>query len=727
MSASTGSSDGSSRKNVIRFGVFEADLGSGELRRSGLRLKLQDRPFQILAALLARPGEVVTRDELRQQLWGDDTHVDFDRSLNIAVAKLRAALSDDAEIPRYIETLPRRGYRFIGQIATNGFGRGPEPVRAPQREDSSVPSDAATPVTAQTIPVKSPPWARRPTQLAAAVALLAVLGGTLWWTLQTRSKGEPTVLRSEQITNDGFTKRIGGAVDGSTIYFAEYRDGGTTLAQVSTSGGRVVPLRTPLKDPIAQDFSAARSELLAIDLAGYDGGTLWALKMPEGSARRVGGVVAIAAAWAPDGRTIAYARANRVYLCDPEGGNVQELTHITGSLEDLAWSPDGRVLRFSVQTSGDHMAIWEIGSDGRGLHPLFAGWETSGGQGYGRWTADGRYFIFQNLTGDHWNLWAVRENKNWSGREMAKPVLLSQGLMDQTAPIPSASGRDILIIGADARSEVVRYDARQSKFVPYLKGVSPEMLDFSQDGRWVAYTSYPDGKLWRSRMDGTDQSQLSPASLDATLSPRWSPDGKWIVFMGKDHNGSWRLYLVSSSGGPPRPLVDTQTDQGVATWSPDGKTIVFGDLYRPGMPASSLKIHLYDLASRRVNDIPGSEGLWTARWSPDGRHIAALTIHNDTVMLFDVTANKWRRLAKTNPIGDLVWSRTSDSLYFEDFYQQLGIFRIWLRSGKIERVASLTGFRPTTSRWMGVAPDDSPLILRETGSQEIYSLHCRLP
>src|ERR1700735_2386205 len=111
---------------VVRFGVFEVDLAAGELRKSGRRIRLPEQPLQILALLLARPGEVITREEVRQKLWPADTFVDFDHSLNTAVNKLRETLGDSASSPRYIETLARRGYRFIAPVQTEApsTGRG---------------------------------------------------------------------------------------------------------------------------------------------------------------------------------------------------------------------------------------------------------------------------------------------------------------------------------------------------------------------------------------------------------------------------------------------------------------------------------------------------------------------------------------------------------------------------------------------------------------------------
>src|SRR5438094_2569812 len=105
---------------VARFGIFEADFQAGELRKAGIRIKLQDQPFQVLTMLLERPGELVTREDIRKKLWPGDTFVDFDHGLNNAVNRLREALGDSADVPRFIETLPRRGYRFIG--STNGAG-----------------------------------------------------------------------------------------------------------------------------------------------------------------------------------------------------------------------------------------------------------------------------------------------------------------------------------------------------------------------------------------------------------------------------------------------------------------------------------------------------------------------------------------------------------------------------------------------------------------------------
>src|ERR1700674_1435664 len=119
---------------ILRFGTFEADLRSRELRKQGVRVKLQEQPFHVLKVLLQRPGEVVTREELRSAIWQSDTFVDFDNGLNPSINKLREALGDTAESPRFIETLPRRGYRFIAPVSSNdGIEKhAPDPASRPR-------------------------------------------------------------------------------------------------------------------------------------------------------------------------------------------------------------------------------------------------------------------------------------------------------------------------------------------------------------------------------------------------------------------------------------------------------------------------------------------------------------------------------------------------------------------------------------------------------------------
>src|SRR3977135_845559 len=135
---------------VLRFDVFELDNRAGELRKNGVKLRLRGQPLQVLTILLERSGNVVTREELRAQLWPADTFVDFDHSLHNAIARLREVLGDSAETPRYIETLPRRGYRFIAPVETVEEARAPRPSTETNKETGQAATDEAVPVATRT-------------------------------------------------------------------------------------------------------------------------------------------------------------------------------------------------------------------------------------------------------------------------------------------------------------------------------------------------------------------------------------------------------------------------------------------------------------------------------------------------------------------------------------------------------------------------------------------------
>jgi DNA-binding winged helix-turn-helix (wHTH) protein len=169
MSMGPASKESGAPRRIVRFAVFEIDLGTGELRKHGLRIKLSGQPVALLAMLLEHSGEVVTREELQRRLWPADTHVDFEHSLNAAIKRLRAALGDSADAPRYVETLPRQGYRFIAPLSSLAV---PQPAKS-QRSTDVPPAEAGNEKS------KSADW-RRPVLTAAAVGAALVIIASLW-------------------------------------------------------------------------------------------------------------------------------------------------------------------------------------------------------------------------------------------------------------------------------------------------------------------------------------------------------------------------------------------------------------------------------------------------------------------------------------------------------------------------------------------------------------------
>ena len=701
---------------VLRFGLFELDLESRELRKSGVKIRLQDQPFQILSTLLERPGEIVTRGELQNRLWPQDTFVDFDLSLNSAVKKLRQALGDDSENPRFVETLYRRGYRFIGQV--NGAPATPAPASS---NTLQVRADAES----QTSKIVRTFRIRFGVLMWTIPAALILMAALVWFRWPTPT---PWVIGYTQITHDSHRK--GSLVtDGERLYFAELNEGDHFIvAQVSVLGGETSLVPSPFPEYFPTDLAANGSALLVFAFSGTADGPLYSLPLPSGSPQRFNDVIGHAAVWSHDRSQVVFASRSEIYAARANGSQPQKLATVDGSATDLRISPDGRWLRFSVLApNSDFSTLWQMNRDGSNLHALLPGWNASPHECCGNWTPDGKYYVFQSLRDGKSDLWRLSDPTVWL-RPHPKPLQLTNGPLDFSAPVVSKDGKKIFAVGSQARGELVRYTG-QSNFVPYMGGISATDLSFSPDGNSVAYVSVPEGTLWRSKLDGTDRLQLTEASLRAAL-PRWSPDGKQILFMGQAPNANWRAYAIPNGGGALRDLVPGAQAGFDPGWSPDGKSVVLtlNEAGTLGMALSGPGIVIVDLQTGQVSVVPGGGKLFSPRWSPDGKYLAAISADSEKLVLFDFATGQWIDLA-TMPIGCPVWSHDGKFLYFDSiFTDDPALFRVRISDRKLERVASLKGlqrFWGQFGAWTGLTPDDSLLVLRDTSSQEIYALDWR--
>ncbi|MGC1648347.1 MAG: winged helix-turn-helix domain-containing protein [Candidatus Sulfotelmatobacter sp.] len=728
----------SPRNGHLHFGTFEVDLRAGELRKGGVKIKLHGQPFEVLAMLLERPGEVVTREELQQRLWVSDTFVDFEHGLNKAINKLREALGDDADNPRYIETLPRRGYRFVGPIALPVHVQVTVGVTEEKRTGEPSPKTRRRKL-----------WAAG---LGSAVLCTLIVVGFLW----LRSPlPPPRVLSYRQLTTDRQMKgeSCGGVwtskvvTDGARVFFSE-RDSG--VMQVSTNGGEVAKVSNPLACFVIFDISPDKTELLGApvtSLAGPDQ-PLWILSIVSGLAHRVGSLNGKVAAWSPDGQRIAYATAshwedpNELYIAAKDGSDARKLARISAWVSDVRWSSDGKVVRMGV--SGSSGFVWEVSSDGTNLHPVhptnllpegnsFIGWIN--------WTPDDRYLVFE--AGKPMSpvgiIWALREARSAFHKKTSAPVQLTSGAMNFWSPDLSPDGKQIFAIGGRLQGELIRYDLKLRRLEPYLSGISAEQLDFSRDGKWVTYVTFPEGILWRSRVDGSERMQLTTPPLHAVV-PCWSPDGTRIAFAGflpGAPGPPLKVYVVSAQGGKPATVAEGQNGDIATdpTWTPDGNSLIFGG----NIWSTQTKISSVDLRTGRVSIIAGSEGLYGSRISPNGRFIVAAAAGSNKVLLFDQQTQKWSELVNSKILGFGgfgwgKWSSDNRYVYFSSTFtsppQRHFLYRVDIADRKIERVANVEvpeGTIGIFGPWMGTAPDGSPLLLRDLSIQEIYALYLDLP
>ncbi len=687
---------------VVRFGTFELDVRAGELRKAGMRIRIQQQPLQVLHILLQHQGEVVTREQLRQQLWGEGVYVDFDRSLNRAIVKLREALGDVAESPRFIETLPRIGYRFIA------------PVEGAVGAVESLP-----PATTRG---RRGPWLRG--LLVTSVVLFGVVSLLAVWLYRKATPRAPRVLNVVELSKSREAKLATVVSDGSRLYFAANYGGAMRAAQVSTSGGDVVPIATSPDNVLIFDVSADKSNLLIGAVVPYDWPPrLWILPILGSAPHKVGEVRAEGATWMPDGQRILYSSGNTSFVVDPEGGESRKLLSATGRISGISWAPDGKRFRFDVRGGGNSISIWEADAGGHHPHPLLPGWNQPPQECCGRWSSDGRYYFFQSTRSGRTDLWALREQPG--SQANASPTRLTNGPLNMMSPYPSSDGRKIFAIGQQQVAELVRYDSASQQFVPYLNGISAEGVASSRDGRWVTYVTYPEGALWRSRSDGSERMQLTEPPFMASV-PVFSPDGKQIAFVGSSgENPAWQIYVVSADGGTPQQLTSGDTDLFSPGWSSDGSRLV----YSPHSWADTALL-MMELRNRTVTTVPGSKGLCCPSWSRDGKYLFAAATSPPRLMMYDLAGEKWSELWRgVFDYYDFSWD--GSYLYFDTVWQyDPAVYRLRIRDRKLEKVVSLQNFRRTrgpNGYWFDLAPDDSPLLLRNLSTEQLYELDLELP
>ncbi len=314
--------------------------------------------------------------------------------------------------------------------------------------------------------------------------------------------------------------------------------------------------------------------------------------------------------------------------------------------------------------------------------------------------------------------------------EEGRGVRLTAGQMNSLAPVVSPNGKKLYVIGQQLRGELVHYDSKSGEFVPYLSGISAEFVDFSRDRKWVTYVSFPEHALWRSKIDGSERLQLTLPPVQAAV-PRWSLDAKRIAFFDAAPGKPWKIYLISPEGGTPEPLLEELRNEMDPNWSPDGNSLIFS--YFPifeKAPPEKLGVYVVDLRTRKVKKLPGSDGLWAPRWSLDGRYIVARSLDSQSLMLFDFKIQTWTALARGVYFGFTNWSADGQYVYYLRRGKKPAVFSVRIADGKVEEIASLKDLRQTGFRgaiWTGLAPDDSPLVLRDTGTQEIYALDLQTP
>jgi Tol biopolymer transport system component/DNA-binding winged helix-turn-helix (wHTH) protein len=680
---------------VLRFGTFEVDIPAGELRKNGIKLRLQEQPLQVLCMLIEHSGEVVTREELRKRLWPADTFVDFDHGLNAAIKRLRDALGDSAENPRFVETVTRRGYRFMGISET------PE----------------ATPS------VRPRRWRRLFTKTIAVLGGLTVCALALfllYYRHGLRSNaGHPSI--TPVVTNVGEKYTPSLSPDGQHLAFAWNGGAGPHFSLYVKTVGTEDSLRLT-KQTSSIDFNPVWSPdgryiAFCRILKGQTG--IYIISALGGAERRVRETLwgeqefydvlwsAGRLSWSPDGKLLAFSdRASRneptsIFLLSLDSMAVRRLTsslHSSGA-SNPAFSPDGQTLAFT-KVPHAFQSIYTV--------PVSGGEETrlvsDGTDHWGlAWTPDGRDIIFANAG------WPINSGWLWKvPLRGGEPERLQVG---QEGIEPSIRGNRLVYVRQTANLNIWRRKLNSSLSAsPSDRLISSTMMEsgpqFSPDGTKIAFESTRSGayEVWMCQSDASGLIQLTHLN-SVTGTPRWSPDGQQIAFdSGTGDNAD--IFVIDSHGGSPRRLTSEPSHEIVPSWSGDGRWIYFASNRTGGW-------QVWKMPSTGGPAVQVTrQGGFAAFESPDGRFLyyaKGLTVPG----LWRIPTNGGEEIEVISSLEAGYWGYwvvVENGIYYLDTKAKPGINFFDTATHRITRVFDLENAPARKAPGLAVSPDKKTIL-----------------
>jgi Tol biopolymer transport system component len=627
--------------------------------------------------------------------------VDYEQSLNKAVNKLREALGDSTASPIYIETLARRGYRFIAPVEVDSPKEAPAQERKPARSHAGL-------------------WW---TTGALGLVTAAILVTGLWPVPAARA-------RVTQLTHGGRLSSAYLALQGGRILYGSSDE--RLVGQfwsISTEGGEPRRERMPFLDPEHMAWLAdCRSSALLIVARGVAQmatipGELWLAGFDGSKPRRIGGAAGDSGySVSPDLKTLLRSSKDGLFVRPVDGGPERRVARVDWNTPSYTfWHPSGERIGFLVLKDRRPNKVWEVKTDGTGMRPLLPQFQAE--QRAANWSPDGKRLYFKSQ-GELY----VLGSRRWLGwMRRPQPQRLTAGSVSYWLPYEDPTDPRVIYAGGElAGGEAMKLNKQTGIFEPYLGGLSGDCLDYSPDGQWIAYVSFPGRELWKCRRDGSDKVLLEDGML--TYMPRWSPDGKRLAFAAT-RKGVWadphRIFTIPTGGGKAEPVKGASGPGFDPNWSPDGKKLVFAPLRDDVVPKQDRHVSIVDPETGQVQMVPGSENMFSARWSPDGKHLVALRDDLVHSAIYDFETQHWADLDADvfGFFGFPTWSKDSKYVYLMA-YAPVRLARIEVATRKLEEIRSIKEFGLAGTMAAGVSwtPDGEPVVLADRSTQEIYRL-----
>jgi serine/threonine protein kinase/Tol biopolymer transport system component len=546
--------------------------------------------------------------------------------------------------------------------------------------------------------------------VAAGVLAAAAVLAIAWW---RTPHPVPVVESITQLTDDGQLK-TNLFTDGSRIYFNEGPQRATTIAQVSVTGGSIAPVETKLPNPVLFGATSDGSTLLVGAASVINSpGDLFLLPLPAGEPRHLRISLAGALDLFPDGRVV-FTTGNDVFIAAKDGSDTRKLVSFPGRVRDVEASPDGvRVLILRAPEADGTFDIVEIAADGTGLRHIRKG---ARGDCCFRWSADANHVLYISKNGNRGDIWAFA-TKGGLFRPSDKPMRLTTGPLSYSEAMSGHDPNQIFAVANKDRAELVRYDLNTREFATIFPGTSVSDLTYSDDGAWVAYSSYPEHSLWRSRSDGTDRMQLTYPPMEVQ-EPRISPDGTKVAFGSYDYDA----FVVDVSGGEPRKIV---AQAQFPVWSPDGRSLVLAKIHPD---RKSFDYEIVDSLSGTRTPIPSSINTVGDVWI-DNNLLLASTRDFTKLVTFNRKTGKWTDFL-TGSFTNCVVTHDGKYVVLATAGPEPILQRLRVADHHLETLTALKGFtRLPHLSWtqLRVAADGSPIITRAADNSQIYALNVKWP